>query len=344
MKNVKILKEKKFNFGLGILRVILSFDVIRHHCFDPKSTKNKIILILFAKRSFHVPCFYILSFLFMAKYFILINFNILYKRLQRLLIPYICWPIIIYFINNHILHVLFKSNKIPLKNLKFQLLWGNNFIHQLWYQWDLIALTIIFFIIIFIFRKYHEFTLEILTIFAYVLQYSGYNIKFYNSISSEKKNTLGRFVEVVPFATTGFILGSLKIIDFIQYMKIKTFILSLLIFNLVKKYDIFAQIKGHSYPGIILNVRSICLIFIFSLFPSEKIKNHKIMNILKYFTNYTAGVFYLHMTIYRFLVTYVRSIKNHTFSGCIIIYLVCFSISSFSMKFAGKTIFRNLFS
>lgn len=231
----------------------------------------------------------------MHKDLILINFKLLGKRLLRLLIPYICWPIIFYFIINSILHKLFTSiNNYSFTELKIQLLWGSSFVGQLWFQWNLIALTILFFIIIFIFRKYHLFALQLLDVFAYDLQYSGYNVKFYNSLSTEKAKTLGPFMEVLPFATTGFALASFKIIDFIHNIKIKTLTFSLLFFNLVQKYHIFAEINGRSYPGIIINVRAVCLVFIFSLFPSEKVKNYKIMNIVKYFTNYTAGVFYMH--------------------------------------------------
>lgn len=336
---------KKFNFGFGILKVILALDVVRQHCFNPKTTKNKIILLYFANRLVHVPSFFILSFYFSHKELILTNFNLLYKRLQRLLIPYIGWPLIIYFLNNFLLQKIFISIKyIPFKNLKNQILWSFNFTGQLWFLWDLIAMTILFFTIILIFRKYHLFILQLLAIFAYVLQYSGYNMKFYYFLNIDKRECLGRLMEIAPYASMGFSLASFKVIDYIQKSKIKTFIFSILIFNLVEKYNVFTNIKGITYQGILLNVRSVCLIFIFSFFPSEKIKNTKVIYILKYFTNYTAIVFYLHITVFKYFRGFIEPINNRTFLGCIYIYLICYSISFLFMKIFGKTILRNLFS
>ena len=353
-KKIKIYKklktsiksnDKKYNFGFAILKALLALDVIRNHCFNPKSTKNKIILLYFARRRIHVPSFFILSFYFMHKELILLNFKLLGKRLQRLLIPYICWPIIIYFLNNNILHVYFRSIiKIPRKELKTQLLWAYDFVGQLWFQWVLIVSTIIFFIVLFIFRKYGLFVLQLLLIFEYFLQYSGYNVKFYNSVSREKRECLGRFTEVFPSTVTGFTLAYFKIIDYIHNIKIKTFTLSLLVFNLVKKYNVFMVIKGQLYQGIIVNVRAVCLVFIFSLFPSEKIRNPKIINCLKHLTNYTAGIYYLHLNLLRYLKLFVKSIDQGTFEGCLLIYFICYSISFISMKFVGKTFLRHLFS
>ena len=117
-----------------------------------------------------------------------------------------------------------------------------------------------------------------------------------------------------------------------------------MVFNLVKKYNVFESIKGRLYQGIILNVRSVCLIFIFSLFPSEKIRNPKIINFLKHLTNYTAGIYYLHYNLFLYLKPFVKSINQGSFTGCILIYLICYSISFISMKFVGKTFLRHLFS
>jgi len=95
-KYQKLIKNK-YNFGLGLLKCILAFSVIRSHCFNYKSTKNKIILFLFNKRRVHVPSFFIMSFYFLYKDLILLEFNLFVIRLERLIIPYIGWPIIVFF-------------------------------------------------------------------------------------------------------------------------------------------------------------------------------------------------------------------------------------------------------
>ena len=93
-----------------------------------------------------------------------------------------------------------------------------------------------------------------------------------------------------------------------------------------------------------MNIRALCLIFIFSLFPSDKIKNSAIENILKYITNYTGGIFYLHVTVSFYFKDIFKPIKNGNLGGLIIIYLICYIICFIGMKIFGKTKMRNLFS
>lgn len=88
----------------------------------------------------------------------------------------------------------------------------------------------------------------------------------------------------------------------------------------------------------------VSFIFIFSLFPSDKITNFKIEKIIKNMTNYTAGVYYLHLTIILYFRNYINPIKNGTLFGLFIIYLICYFICFIGMKIFGKTKLKNLFS
>ena len=291
---MKQLVFKPYNFGLAFLKMILALTVIGSHCFKNSSTNNNIFLFFYKRRRIHVPSFMIMSFYFMQKSLISSNFKLLCRRLIRLGIPYLCWPIIIFFLNNNILNLLGIGKKILLYDLINQLLWGESFIIQFWFQWDLFFITILFFILISFCRKNHLFVLQLLGILSYVLQYSEYNLKFYKKIG---KNCLGRIAEMVPYATTGFTFGTYKTIDYLKKYKYKTFILSLLIFILTDKYNIFIRPNGIAYSGIKHNIRAICLIFLFSLLSLENIKNKLLFNIIKELSNYTAGIFYLHWTV-----------------------------------------------
>ena len=336
--------KKQLNIGLALLKVYLAFNVVRSHNFNKKVTTNKFILNVIIKSKIHVPCFFIMSFYFMNKDSILLDKNKYKNRFKRLLIPYILWPLIIWSLNN-LLKLFFKEKySTSFKTLKSQLLWGNNFLYQLWFQWDLIVMIIMFIIILCLFKKDCLFFLLLLLIFAYILQYSGLNKQFYDYLKPDKKQCLGRFSEMTPYAVTGFILAFFKIIILLNNYKIKTFIIFILIFNLIEKYFVFYQPIGITYQGIKLNIRAITLIFIFSTFPSEKITGRRIINIFKYITNYTAGVFYLHVPVIQYTKKFINPIKKKTFSGIIIIYLLSYFISFIGMKFFGRTELRNLFS
>ena len=149
--------------------------------------------------------------------------------------------------------------------------------------------------------------------------------------------------ETEPFAVTGFILGFYRVINILQKHKIKTLILSIIIYNVIADYKIFRDIRGVIYFGIELNVKSLCIVCIFSLFPSEKINNKYISKFLIFITNYTAGVYYLHMTIPKYFFVYSNEIKKGTFLGVIYCYLICYFICFFGMVIFGKTPFRYLF-
>lgn len=206
-------------------------------------------------------------------------------------------------------------------------------------------ITIFFYIFIFIFKKNYLFFLQLLYFLAYVFQYSGYNNKFFYYLKVENRTCLSRIAEMFPYAVIGFSLSYLNIIKKLQYYKIKTLIFCLIIYNFIEKYLVFSKFKlSVAYGGIKLNIISICIIFIFSLFPSEKIVNMKLINILKFITNYTAGVFYLHNTIIFYFKNIIKSIKKKSFKGCIIVYLICYFISFIGIKIFGKTKLRNLFS
>ena len=98
-----------------------------------------------------------MSFSFFAHHLFSLNFKILIKRLVRLLIPYILWPLIFYRLNRY-MNIKYKKNfSDSNEDLKLQLLQGNKFMHPLWFQLDLMVITIMFFIMIFIFRKYSMF-------------------------------------------------------------------------------------------------------------------------------------------------------------------------------------------
>lgn len=339
----KTHKKKTFNHGLALLKVILEFLVVRAHKFNKRSTNNKIILYLIKERALHVPSFFIMSFYFMCNNLLSLNIKIIINRLMRLIIPYIIWPIIIWEIN-HIWNIKFNTKLADTyEDLKKQLLWGHNFTPQFWFLWNLIIITILLIIIISVFRKHTTFFLELFLIQSYVAQYSELHYIIYKKYPPYKGKTLCLFFESVPYALTGFILGIYKIIDVIQMNKIKSLILSASLYKFITDYNIFINIKGLYYKGIKFNIQSICVIFIFSLLPSEKINKLAISKFLTFITNYTAGVYYLHWAIGNYLSIYFIDIKNGTFLGLFINYFSCYFICYIGMLIFGKTQLKYLF-
>ena len=337
-------KIKVFNYGFAILKSILSFLVISAHNFKKESTNNKIILFITKERRFHVPSFFIMSFYFMHNNLLSLKPNIIFNRLMRLLIPYIGWPIIVWIINHYWNKKYNSDFAVSYEQLKLQLLWGYNFIPIYWFLWSLFMITILFIIIIFIFRKHSLFILQILVILCYSAQYSNY---YYYTVFMKHPDynrvTLSSILEDIPFAVTGFTFAHYKIFDKLQKNKIKTLILSWIIYNFFDDYNIFTDIRAVLYPGFKYHIRAICIVCIFSLFPSDKIKNKYIQKFLHIITNHTGPIYYLHVPFRDYIKYYLDDIKNGTFKGLFITYFWIYIFSFVGTLIFGKTPLKYLF-
>ena len=56
-----ILKQKPINYGLEILRMLMSFWIVMNHLYKPNNKKINNIII---KKRFHVPTFLLFHFIF----------------------------------------------------------------------------------------------------------------------------------------------------------------------------------------------------------------------------------------------------------------------------------------
>lgn len=169
-------KKKEYNVGIGIIRVILSFMVVFDHIYNiPK--KLKYIRVLY----FHIPTFFVISFYF--NYNTLISFNIekIKIRFERLLIPYFLWSIISWIIYNIYFYIFKKDVRHSITDFLINLLNGRLFDLVLWFQNNLIFNTILFLIIIYLFKKKYLIILYIFCIIAYALHYSDINYQFFKN-------------------------------------------------------------------------------------------------------------------------------------------------------------------
>ena len=335
--------KRNIHFGFAILKCLLSFKVISTHCFNKNSSKNKIINFITNDRRLHVPSFTIMSFIF--NYNTLISYDTKKKmnRFERLLIPYLGWPIIIYIFNKIFKFTSEFKNLFSFKQLIFQLITGQGqSILHFWYLFDLIATTFIFHIIIINFRKKYLLILNLLLIFSYFLQYSKYSKIMY--FYTRKILGIARENEIIPFAIAGFTLNSFDIFHKLKRYKLNTLIFCSLIFYLTQDFEIFRKFFGVAYNGVKLNILSICLVISFSFFSFKNIKNKKLLELLKFLTCFSGGVYYLHQAVQFYFKFFILDIKNGTFFGLIINYFISYLISFIGGIFFRKSKVKNLFS
>jgi hypothetical protein len=291
----------------------------------------------------HVPTFYLLSFYFCFKLFKSKDLRKIKMRFQRLLMPYFIWPIIFWSLRNLLSFLILKIKPIYFKALVLQLLTGHFFMTVLWFQYDLIFITLFIFIIHLLFKENLIFYILInLKIFGIFFTYSNYNFIYFSKISSYKKYTFGRFFEVIPYCITGYILAYLNLVHILSKHRNISINFFLPILILFIKYKIFLEIKGFYYQGLKLYALSICTFFSFSLIPSENIRNKNTIKFIEFISNPMAGIYYIHKPIKYYLCKF-SLIKNGKFSGAIIIYIISYIISLFGKLKFKKSILINLF-
>ena len=344
IKNNDKAAKNNFNICFALLRMYLSFVVVNNHLFNKRNSniKNKYILKLLKNR-ISVPIFFIMSFYLCYKLFLFKDILKIKSRFERLIIPYIFWPIIIWIFNNLFFFYLNLKLKISFYDLIIQFLTGHNIVSVLWFQLNLIISTFLIFLVHKVYNKNILFILINFEILSYFFQYSNINYKFFSQFSNFFKYPYGRLMEIIPFCISGYTFRYLDIINYLKKYKIKTIYLIILILSFLFKYLLFVNIDGFMYQGIKLHIISIIIFVFFALNPFEKNLNLTLIKIINLFTNYTSGIYYLHIPIFIYLSNFIDLIKKRTVLASLIIYIICYLISFIGMKIFGKTKFKHLF-
>ena len=339
-KNEQKILKTNFNISLSILRMYLCFVIVNNHLFISKLYFRYIILL---RNSIAVPIFFIMSFFLCYKIFLFNDYLKIKNRFERLLIPYFVWPFITWLINIFFYYYLNIKFKICFYDLLIQFISGHNFVTVLWFQFDLIFNTFLIFFVQKSFSKNIFFILINIEIISFILQYSFISYQLFSQFSFYFRYPLGRLNESLPFTITGYILGYLDIIKYLKKFRKSILYFNTLILIIILKYNIFISIKGFNCQGIRLYVISIIIFICFALNPFENIINSTSLKIIKIFTNYTSGIYYLHYTIYNYLSKFINLIRTKTIFTSIIIYIICYIISFIGIKIFGKTKLKHLF-
>ena len=325
------------NFGVQILRLFLCFWVVVDHCL---SYHIKMQYYSIFKNNLHVPCFIVISFFFSYDTIRGRNISKVKKRFERLLIPYFVLPIIILVINNLSFvsfNISFFGNIITLRDLFVQYIIGRKIIYVFWFQFFLIWTTLLFVIISFAAKKRYLLIIEHIYILSYLLRYSNLNYQFFIQYSLIIQNSVGQFLEVMPMSVSGSIIASSNIFKIIQLYNKKVIYLSAIALIFIIKYNIFSDINLFAFGGMILDICSVLLFFIFYLFPLNNIKSPYIKKLINLITNNTQGIYSIHQLVRMALLSKVDQIKNGSFSGCVLIYIFSYFISFIGEKLTKRT-------
>ena len=148
---------------------------------------------------------------------------------------------------------------------------------------------------------------------------------------------------MLPIAVTGLVLRSINPIVKIKNNKKKSFLLIIIILYLILDVDIFIRPKGFLYPGILLNIGAILLFCFFGTLLIDISLNEYLILIISNVTNFTGGIYYLHIFIKNILKIKFSLIKKRQISASVIIYIICYLICLIGNKIFGKTKLKYLF-
>lgn len=335
--------KKTIHIGFAFLRIYLSFLVVTAHCFKPKAIIGKKIIIRIIRNSIHVPTFYLMSFYFGYNLFKSKNIKKIKIRLQRLLIPYFVWPIIIWSLNNLLSFLFIKIDIIPFNKYILQLITGNDFMGILWFQCNLILITLLVMIIHFLFNENLVlYTMINLLFFGLFFTYSNYNYIFFSKYNFCIKFSFGRFFEISGFCIIGYFLAASNFVYILSKNRIISINIFIPILILIIQYTIFSEIKGFYYQGLRLYFLSISTFFMFSLIPNEKDENKHITKFIKLISIHTVGIYFIHIHVFYYMYKF-SLVKYKTLNVAIIVFIISYFVSFFGKLIFKKTILINLF-
>ena len=144
------------------------------------------------------------------------NFQKLKSRLERLLIPYIIYPLFVWSINN-LMFLITKYNRfnrlLTLNELKLNLIVGKGIfgIGVLWFHFNLLILTIPFFISSIFLGIYFLILFQIIGFINLIIQYSEINYKYFIQYNINISMPLGNLAETFTMAIFAFSLSEINI-------------------------------------------------------------------------------------------------------------------------------------
>ena len=166
---------------------------------------------------------------------------------------------------------------------------------------------------------------------------SRLNYKYCSLYKAYLSTSLGCITEIFPISVIGFSFGSINLLSKINHLQNFLCIIMPSIIYIFFQYDIFIFQKGFGYPDILLNSSaSLALFLLFSSIPFGLIKTDKIKNIIKLITQYTGGIYYIHVIIRDYLRRHSIYFRQSSYFCSFFIYII-----SYLNCFFGNKIFNN---
>lgn len=330
------IEKKEFNYGLALLRALMCFEVVLCHFWTSDVPKSLIPFSML--RGLAVPIFMFLSFFLTEHTFLNYNKIKAKKRIWRVIYPQIGWALIYWL--GYTIGQLKINFGVTFCDLLWQMFTGHSprLNASMWFQTVLIVLTVIYIIIFKFFEVKKGLLITYVMMFAaFVIQYTGINFKLFDSLRYELKYPLGRFCEMIPYATVGFSCAYYNVFEKAKEKRLIFIILFGVASIFLLRYSFISSASGFGYSNNNYLFLGFFVIGFAYLIPFEKLPQ-KLKNVLKFLTKYTLGIYCMHRIVAEFLkILFPKiGINIDSFILCIITYIIGFFVSFLMCKIPTK--------
>ena len=293
-KNGKSVTGRRTDVGISIIRIAMAFAVIVDHFGDGTAVKN----IRATMGKWAVPCFMFMSFYLLTPKLEKISQDFVVKRIKRLYLPLAVWTIITFTL--YAILFRFGLGNVGLydwRKIFYSLIFGSvsEFMPQFWFN---IAQIIIFVFVILILytqddKTYFLYILYISIIGAFFLQYSGINGYLFENSSYEVRNSLGRVLEMIPFAFSGILFNYIKENE--RWKSLLLGVIGIAISLLGLSLQFGNEYAGFDYSGAKIYIIStlICLAVVVINYCPKGFT----ADAINYIASLSAGIYYMHFTV-----------------------------------------------
>ena len=334
------LLQKERNYGLALLKMFMAFEVVLCHCWNIACGNLPIYQKIFAGlEGIAVPVFMFLSFYFLERTFLNCTSENIKKRLFRVSYPQFGWAFIYFFVYGSLKFLFNKFQTLKISDLFLQILFGHTINTSMWFQFVLIVLTVIFFLVFYFWKEKNGILIiHILLLVSFLIQYTGLNSYAFSNLPSSLKYPLGRFFPMVPYAVIGFDFAYFSIFEKMKENRIYWLILFFLSTIFLLKFKIINEAPGDGfYSSNNAILTALCISGFAYLLPFEKI-NEKCLRLIEFISKYTLGIYCMHRLVNKFAcqIFVHMGFEESSFLGCILVYIICFMISLLVSKIPSK--------
>lgn len=308
------MKEKLYNPGICLLKIFACFGVVNVHF---GVSVGEIMAL-------PVPVFIFLS-IFMA-YPVFLNGGgrgKLWQRVKRLMFPFLFWGLF-YFIAYSAF-----TKTLDLRLLFWQLLFGHAVCKPLYFLPLLLAYTVIAAVL----SRFDRYMVPISIVLigaSLLLQYTGINYAIFSPLPDEMCSPLGRFFECLPAVMVACVIGRYrtKVANSSRSKILGCSILAVALYLVAVQFQLIPSCKGFGKQGLSLFIGTvvICCAFIFS---GNVLPQLKVNNAIRRLSDYTFGIYLLHVIVARFYElsfgrhrNYIESITVFILSAILVALLV----------------------